>query len=315
MNVSQEDYYKILGINESTTQDEIKKTFRKLSLKHHPDKGGDSNMFKKINEAYQILGDEQKRKQYDHQRKFGTSNNPFSNFDGMGGGHGIPEDILKQMFGGFPGMGGGGFPFSVNMQGVGNNPHIRIFRNGQEFSNVTNRRPTLITQTVTITDKEAYTGCSKPLNIERWIEDSSKSKRVEQETIYVDIPEGIDNNEAILLTGKGNIITETKGDIRIIIKIETTCTTIKREGLNLMYIKKLTLKESLCGFAFSIHHLNGKEYKINNQNTVITPEYRKVVSNLGMKRGNRVGNLFIIFEVEFPLTLTETQIEKLKEIL
>ena len=51
------DYYKVLGVKESSTDDEIKKAFRKLSMKHHPDRGGDAEQFKKINEAYQTLGD------------------------------------------------------------------------------------------------------------------------------------------------------------------------------------------------------------------------------------------------------------------
>ena len=58
------DYYKVLGVNESSSQDDIKKAYRKLSLKHHPDRGGDEEQFKKINEAYSILGDVEKRRMY-----------------------------------------------------------------------------------------------------------------------------------------------------------------------------------------------------------------------------------------------------------
>jgi molecular chaperone DnaJ len=79
-----EDFYKILGVNENATQDEIKKTYRKLAVEHHPDKGGDENTFKRISEAYDTIGDENKRNQYDNQRK-----NPFANgggFDPFGGG-------------------------------------------------------------------------------------------------------------------------------------------------------------------------------------------------------------------------------------
>lgn len=84
------DFYKILGVNENSSQDEIKNAYRNLSKIHHPDKGGDENKFKELSEAYQILGDEQKRKQYDNQR-----NNPFAN---MGGGFNPFEDF----FGGNP---------------------------------------------------------------------------------------------------------------------------------------------------------------------------------------------------------------------
>jgi len=70
-----ENLYEILGVTENSTPEEIKKTYRKLAMEHHPDKGGDEEKFKKISEAYDILGDENKRAQYDNQRK-----NPFGNF-------------------------------------------------------------------------------------------------------------------------------------------------------------------------------------------------------------------------------------------
>ena len=77
--MSQENYYNILGVKENATQDEIKKTYRKLARETHPDKGGDEEKFKKISEAYDTLGDENKRRDYDNRR-----NNPFSNFGGGG---------------------------------------------------------------------------------------------------------------------------------------------------------------------------------------------------------------------------------------
>jgi molecular chaperone DnaJ len=112
------DYYSILGVSKDASQAEIKTAFRKLAHKHHPDKGGDANKFKEANEAYQTLGNEQKRKQYD---QFGGSN-PFSSgagagsyggggfdFSGFqqGGGAGFEDlgDIFGDMFGG--GFGGG----------------------------------------------------------------------------------------------------------------------------------------------------------------------------------------------------------------
>jgi DnaJ-class molecular chaperone len=85
-----EDFYQILGVNQNATQDEIKKAYRKLAVEHHPDKGGDENKFKKISEAYDTIGDESKRNQYDNQRR-----NPFA---GMGGGGFNPfEDMFNQM--------------------------------------------------------------------------------------------------------------------------------------------------------------------------------------------------------------------------
>ena len=85
-----EDFYQILGVNQNATQDEIKKAYRKLAVEHHPDKGGDENKFKKISEAYDTIGDENKRNQYNNQKR-----NPFAN---MGGGGFNPfEDMFNQM--------------------------------------------------------------------------------------------------------------------------------------------------------------------------------------------------------------------------
>ena len=63
-----ETYYNILGVNENATQEEIKKSYKKLAVQHHPDKGGNEETFKKISEAYDTLGDENKRRNYDNQK-------------------------------------------------------------------------------------------------------------------------------------------------------------------------------------------------------------------------------------------------------
>lgn len=91
------DYYKILGVDKSASADDVKRAFRKLAHEHHPDKGGDEAKFKEINEAYQILSDDQKRKQYD---QFGAS--AFDGTGNFGGGAG-----------GFP----GGFNFDFGQAG------------------------------------------------------------------------------------------------------------------------------------------------------------------------------------------------------
>lgn len=89
-----ENYYNVLGVSENATQDDIKKAFRNKSKEHHPDRGGNEEEFKKINEAYSTIGDEQKRAEYDNQR-----NNPFANMSGNPFG-GDPFDMFSNMFGG-----------------------------------------------------------------------------------------------------------------------------------------------------------------------------------------------------------------------
>lgn len=87
------DYYNILGINKNATQEEIKKAYRKLAMKHHPDRGGDNTLFQKINEAYNTLGDPQKRAQYDSPQPQGF------NFNFGGGAPNDINEIFSHIFG------------------------------------------------------------------------------------------------------------------------------------------------------------------------------------------------------------------------
>jgi len=96
------DYYEVLGISRSASQDDIKRAFRQLAMKHHPDRGGDAEKFKEINEAYQILSDENKRAQYD---RFGFEAPGLGGFEGQG--FSSFSDIFDMFFGsGFGGFGG-----------------------------------------------------------------------------------------------------------------------------------------------------------------------------------------------------------------
>ena len=302
------DYYKVLGVDESYSQDEIKKAYRKLSLKHHPDRGGDGEQFKKINEAYSVLGDVEKRRMYKMQ-----NSNPFAQMHG-----GSPADIdpiFKMFFGGgFPGMPGmtGGVGGIPGMPGM---PHVQIFRNGQPVNMQSLQKPAPIIKNIIISLEQSYNGMTYPLQIERWIL-VNNVKRIEKEKLYININKGVDSGEIMIVKEKGNIINERlKGDIKLHIKVENN-TNMKRDGLNLVYNKDITLKESLTGFKFDIKHINGKTYTINNEGGNIIPSnYIKEIANLGMSRQNNIGKLIIKFNVIFPETLTTEQIKSLKDIL
>jgi len=120
--MSKRDYYEVLGVSKSASEDEIKKAFRKAAVKYHPDKeGGDEEKFKEVNEAYEVLKDKQKRQRYDQFGHAGVggaagggfSGNPFEGFGGFGGAENINfdfgggfGDIFSQFFGGAGSQGG-----------------------------------------------------------------------------------------------------------------------------------------------------------------------------------------------------------------
>ncbi|MDY6770334.1 MAG: molecular chaperone DnaJ [Candidatus Nanohaloarchaea archaeon] len=129
------EYYELLGVSEDASQEEIKKAYRKKAKKYHPDSGADSadeEKFKKINKAYQVLSDEEKRKKYDRFGKEGIDANAAS------GGFSDVQDLFNTIFGG--GMGGG-------QRGRGESPHLKI--------------------PVTVTLEEAYNGVEKTFEVDR----------------------------------------------------------------------------------------------------------------------------------------------------
>lgn len=299
------NYYDILGVSNNASHDEIKKAYRRLSLIHHPDKNGnhEDDKFKELNEAYTILSDINTKKNYDNRNANGNIS-----FDDLNVQHINPNDIFNMLF-----AGGNGF------SNMFNNPssNIHILRNGIPINlSQTMQKPIPIIKNIDITLEEAYTGCTKCIEIERWIRNELGNTKNEKETIYVLISKGVDDNEILLVPEKGNIISDTnKGDIKLFVKIINN-TQLKRDCLNLIYYKSLTFKESLCGFSFDLPFINNKILKINNNNgNVICNGYKKMVPNLGLERDGHKGSLIIEFSVIYPESLTLEQITALNDIL
>ena len=244
-----ENLYNVLGISEDATREDIKKAYRTLQMKYHPDKNSNSvesiAMTQKINEVYEVLSDEQKKSEYDMMRRGGSARH-FKH------GEDVPLDDIFNMF-------FGGNPFAEMRHGE----KIHIFHGGPMGFQQAMSKPIPIIKSMQISIEQVLNGASLPLEIERWIIENG-NKVFEKETIYIEIPPGIDENEIIVLRDKGNIISEQcKGDIKINIVVQNN-TLFKRVGLDLILEKQISLKESLCGFNFVLKHLNGKNYTLNN---------------------------------------------------
>ena len=316
-----ENFYNILGVDENVSKEEIKKAYRSLSMKYHPDKNNNSSeskaMSQKLNEAYETLGDEQKKQEYDLSRK-----NPFMRMNSHGGGGmEVPiDEIFNNLFGmggiGPFGMGGVG-PFGMGgFPGMPPGAKIHVFHGGHPMNiNQALQKPTPLIKNITINIESVLTGATVPFDVERWIIENG-IKVFEKETIYVNIPKGVDDNELIILRDKGNVLNENcKGDIKLFIKVENN-SLFSRSGMDLILEKTISLKDALCGFSFEIKYINGKSYTLNNNSgNIIYSGFRKIIPNMGLERDEYKGNMIIIFTVKFPEKLSEEQITKLSEIL
>jgi DnaJ-class molecular chaperone len=329
-----DNFYNILELPETATVDEIKKAYRRLSLLHHPDKNNNSpesaTRFQKISEAYETLGDAEKKQEYDMMR-----NNPFAKMMGPPGGggfHNPMDDILSNLFGfPMPGQMSGhhgpmpgqmpGGPMMFSSGGIhgfpmgGFGPNVRVFHNGQPINiHQQIQKPQAIVVNMSVPIDKILTGTTVPIDVERWIIENG-NKVFEHETVYVTVPKGIDEGEMIILKDRGNVASEEcKGDIKIMIKIENN-TNFQRQGLDLILQKIISIKEALCGFTFEIKYITGKTYTINNNAGNIIPNgYKKIIPNMGFTRDEHTGNLVIVFDVEFPEKLSEETINALKNI-
>jgi DnaJ-class molecular chaperone len=266
-------YFSILNITRDSTLNDIKKAYRLLSIKHHPDKNGNasSDQFNKINEAYSILISNydsikfaEKKQDIEYINKTIVSNNGYAN----------------------------------NVANVAKDTMI------SNYANVVNRNYEDIIINLAINYNEAYNGCNKPINVERKINVNNVIGH-ERETLYVQIPKGIDNNEIITLVNKGNSYVNngvSHSNVKIIIQL-IPHELFERNGLDIIFIKSISLKEALLGFSFMLNHINSKSYNITCTE-IIHFNYEKIKPAMGFMRDNFVGNLIIKFNIIFPVSLS-----------
>ncbi len=262
--------YETLGVSENASADEIKKAYRKLARKYHPDINKDESAvdkFKEINAAYEVLSDEQKKAQYDQfgDQMFGGQN--FHDFaQGQGGGVDLDE-ILRQMFGGGGGFSGAQGGFGGFGGGFGT-PDLDVHAR------------------ITIPFMTAVQGGKYSIN-------------VEGESFDIKIPGGIKSGETLRVRGKGKTHQGHKGDLLIKVEIADS-SEYDRKGQDLYKTFDVPLKEALFGGKIAVQTPE-KEVSLKvPKNTKNGQKFRLKGKGVPDRKTAMKGDLYLIANVVLP---------------
>ena len=296
------DYYETLNISRDAGDDEIKRAYRKLAMQYHPDHTkGDKNAeekFKKISEAYAVLSDKEKRKQYDtfgsngFQQRY-SQEDIFRGFD-FG-------DIFREFgFGGAGPFGGGGMRFSFGSESP--------FGGSQRQQQAQTKGSDLVYE-LTLTLQEVATGTSKTVSFQH---------QGRSEKITVKIPKGMISGKKLRVAGKGepSHYGGSRGDLYIQAKVLKD-PVYEVEGHNLFIKKEIKLSEAILGSNISVPTLNSKELSLKiPPGTKHKTKMRLSGHGLPRMHGKGQGDLYVHIYVIMPKKLTKNQkklIEQLAE--
>jgi curved DNA-binding protein len=302
------DYYKILGVSKSASEDEIKKAFRKMAMKYHPDQNqGDKQAeesFKEVNEAYAVLSDKEKRRQYDmfgadgFQQRF-SQEDIFSNFDfgqvfrefGFGS-----EDVLGRIFGG---AGGGRRSFGRGGGYHSGGPFGRAAQQPQKGSD--------LVMDMQVSFKEAVFGGSKRASF-------NKGDGVERVTVK--IPPGISTGKKLRIAGKGQqgAWGGPAGDLLIKI-IVAPHPVFERKGDGLTVSHEITLTQAVLGTKVEVPTLDDKTLSLKIPPGTQSHTQMRIKGH-GVPRFNKKGrgDLYVKIIVLLPKSLTPEQEELFKQL-
>ncbi|KAG2302526.1 hypothetical protein Bca52824_031177 [Brassica carinata] len=329
------DYYNVLNVTPSASEDDLKKSYRRLAMKWHPDKNPSSKKeaeakFKQISEAYDVLSDPHRRQIYDQygedglkssdvptpatQRSYSSSNN---NDDGFRYYPRDAEDIFNEFFGASgDAFGGGGRRESGN----GGGSRFRSAEAGSQTSRKTppaNRKAPAIESKLACTLEELFKGGRRKMRISRVVPDGLGKPKTVEEILKIDITPGWKKGTKITFPEKGNQEPGvTPADLIFVID-EKPHSVYKRDGNDLIVDKKVSLLEALTGITISLTTLDGRNLTIPVLD-IVKPGQEIVIPNEGMpisKEVSKRGDLRINFDIFFPSRLTLEQKTDLKRVL
>lgn len=335
------DYYEVLKVNKNATDDDLKKAYRKLAMKWHPDKNPNNKKeaeakFKQISEAYDVLSDPQKKAIYDQYGEEGLKDGPTSGSGGFpfGGGNASDgfnprnaEDIFAEFFGSSPfGFGSSGpgrstrFPSDAGVSFGGFNGSESIFRTYSSDGTcvgVVPKKPPPVESKLPCSLEELYAGSTRKMKISRNVIDKNGRLVTESEILTIDVKPGWKKGTKITFPDKGNeALKQLPADLVFVID-EKPHDVYKRDSNDLIVNQRVSLAEALGGTTVNLVTLDGRNLAIPVSD-IVSPGYELVIAREGMpiakERGNR-GDLRIKFEVKFPTRLTPEQRAALKRSL
>lgn len=333
------DYYELLGISKDADLKEVKKAYRKLAMKYHPDKNPGNKeseeKFKEIAQAYEVLSDPDKRKTYDQFGKDGLSGHSFTSAD----------DLFKNFFGGgsfFSNFFGGRppvrktrdtvYPMSLPLEQLYNGvvKKIRVTRkkicglcNGEGVKTdvtleicglcngagvVTQKQQVLPGMMATVQTTCPHCAGNKRIpNPKDYCKGCGGRKVVDDAKILeINVEPGTRDRQTYTFFGEADELPGFEpGDIHIVIQEHSPDTgKWKRSGDDLRYQQAISLKEALTGYAFTIKHLSGKLLHIKKCGKVVKPGDIHTINSYGMpipSQKGKYGKLLIVFDVIFPI--------------
>ncbi len=306
------EYYKILGVAKTASADEIKKSYRKLAVKYHPDKNPGNKeaeeKFKEISEAYAVLSDEKKRKEYDMYGEAGfqkrySQEDIFRGFD--------LNDILNQ-FGFNMGGGSGRSTFRFNSGGSTGNP-FEFFNQAGGCGGGSCRTRTQPekgqdqTYELSVTLAEVLHGAEKNISLRR---------NGTTENVSVKVPKGIESGKRLRLSGKGAPSSSggQPGDLYLKVTVQAH-EQFTRDSDNLLLEKQIPYSEICLGTSVEISTIDDRSFKIKVP-AGIQPDAKLRIKGQGLPSGpiGERGDLYVKILVQVPKQLTEEQERLVKEL-
>jgi len=332
------DYYKILGVSKGANEKDVKKAYRKLAMKYHPDKNKDAGAeekFKKIAEAYEVLSDPKKKKIYDEYGYEGLKGVPGNTSQGQSGqpaqgfaggpqfrfntGNGQQANFSQYFgssnpFDSFFTGGPGGMPQADEQMDIGD-----IMRDFSQSNKKTSKvKEKTIQRDVFVSLEEVSKGCEKKLKINKNIYKEDGTVTQESKVIKISVKPGWKAGTKVTFENEGDQVPgKIPADIAFIIR-DKPHDVFERDGDDIVYTCKVPLRDALCGTTLEAPTLEGRKIPLDFRGKIIKPTTLRKMKGMGLplsKNPSTRGDLVVKFDIKFPDQLADNNRNILRDIL